>query len=114
MRNDMGVFFLSLSAVGMLMCSLAIPGYAWGELIALVFALIVYNSYKLTKNRRKFLLLCCINLLTGAALSFLPDDPGGGLSGLGVLIALVVIIPTSVILSKIYKDEMRSENKSVP
>lgn len=107
MQKTLGIFWLSLSATGGLIVMPALPGHALAALVAAILAVIVYRNYSLPESKRKFLMMSLINSLIGFGLYWLPHDSNGGFSGLGILILLVVIIPNGIVLSAIYKSELR-------
>jgi hypothetical protein len=107
--KSLGVLWLSLSALGGLLAFPAIPGYVIATVIPVIFASVAYTSYRTAENRKKFLILAVINLLTGAALYWTPHDvQTGGLSGFGILVGTLVLIPSYVYLWKMFKSESAS------
>jgi uncharacterized membrane protein YhhN len=112
MKKSLGVFWLSLSAVGSLICTIAIPGYLMWGLGAVFFAFIVYTNYNLQQSKKIFLVICAVNILVGAGLRWTPHDAGGGLTGFGILLSLMAVVPSSVFLAKSYKSEMNYETKN--
>jgi hypothetical protein len=111
MNKSLGVFWLSLSAVGSLISMIAIPGFAMVELVGIVFAIIVYSNYELRESKKKFVVICSINFFAGCGLYWMPHDERGGLGGLGIFLALFVLVPSTVFLAKIYKAEVAEEKK---
>lgn len=111
MNKNLGVFWLSLSAVGSLISMIAIPGFAVMELVAIVFASIVYVNYNLRQSKNRFIVICLVNFIAGCGLYWLPHGERGSLGGLGIFLALFVLIPSTVFLAKIYKAEVAEEEK---
>lgn len=111
MNRSLGNAWLSFSALGGLICFPAIHGYVFAVVIPIVLFCVAYVNYKELKNKKKFAILAVINLLVGISLYWSPHSSRGGLTGLGMLIAMIVFIPSILSVQKMFKSEAGLETK---
>lgn len=105
MDRSLLTFYLGLSALGGLLVSPIFPEYAPFVIVPLVQCWIVVRMLRQQKNRRLFLVLSAVCLITGCVLHFMPRSNSGGLSDLGVFLTLVALIPCLRYLMAIRKVE---------
>lgn len=105
MDRSLLTYYLGLSALGGLLASPVFPEYAPFVIVPLIQCLIVVRMLRHKKNRRLFLVLSAVCLTTGCVLHFMPQSNSGGVSELGVFLALVAFIPCLRYLMAIRKDE---------